>query len=160
MFGPLVLHEPFCYPTSLHREILKHRGIIGKSQLFELHEMFAPFPRKHLKNTNKSIASNIFVALHKGGRHQSNLRSEPIQEVKQRGIGEKLHTPPAMCSHRGLRIMPKFGQFLMKRTLEPLQLRVLDLLHFSLLLHHGIIRSTHILKIFFKILVFRAGARS
>jgi hypothetical protein len=43
--------------------------------------MLAPFPHKHLKNANESIAGNILIAFHEGGGHRLDLLLKPLEEI-------------------------------------------------------------------------------
>jgi hypothetical protein len=114
--------------------------------------MVAPFPRKHLENTNESIVGNILVAFHESGGHHGDLRLEPLKKVRQRGIRGELGASPTERSHKSLGIASKLGQLLRNGILKSLQFHALSFLHFGLILHDSIM-CTHILKVFFKTLV-------
>jgi hypothetical protein len=117
--------------------------------------MFASFSRKYLENTNESATGNILIAFHKGGGHQLDLLSKPLEEIRQqRGTNGEFGASSAKRSYGGLSISSKLGEPLANRILKLLQLRLLGLLHQPIVLHHSFTGSVHTFQISFETFIF------
>jgi hypothetical protein len=110
MVSPPVSHELFRYPANVVRHIVQDRSIAGQGQFLELQQIFALDPSKHLENTNQREAADIFITFGKSGRKRLNLRSKPIKQGGDGGIGNrKILTSSPNGSHRLLCIALKLS---------------------------------------------------
>jgi hypothetical protein len=136
MFSPLVPHELFRYPANVVQHVEQDRSIVGQGQFFELQQMFALDPHKHLENTNQREVVDIFITFGKSGRKHSNLCPEPIKQVGDSGIGNrKILTTSPERSHRLLCITPKLSQFFAQQIPKSLRIFMLHLFQIHFFLH-------------------------
>jgi hypothetical protein len=86
--------------------------------------MFTIHPYEHLENTNERVTSDIFVALGECSGHHLNLCPEPLQKVRDGGVGVggEIHASPPPMQPLMAPYHAEAQPFFTQQVLDPLSL--------------------------------------